>query len=138
MAKGDKLVPKQLLFIEEYLVDQNATKAAIRAGYSARTAGQTGFRMLRKPQIMAAVNKGLSAKQEKINLTSELVITGLVTEARGDGPDTSPSARVSAWSVLAKILGMLVDKVDVKVMSREAAADRLSRLVGIAPEELLR
>jgi phage terminase small subunit len=60
------LTPKQSRFIAEYLIDLNATQAAIRAGYSKRTAGQVGFENLRKPQIAAAVAK---AKQERSEAT---------------------------------------------------------------------
>lgn len=49
------LTAKQQRFVEEYLVDLNATQAAIRAGYSAKTASEVGFENLRKPQIAAAV-----------------------------------------------------------------------------------
>ena len=49
MAK--KLTPKQQRFIDEYLVDLNATQAAIRAGYSAKTAYSIGIENLKKPEI---------------------------------------------------------------------------------------
>ncbi len=51
------LTPKQLRFIDEYLIDLNATQAAIRAGYSPRTARQIGDENLSKPVIAAAVAK---------------------------------------------------------------------------------
>ncbi|MBP5144120.1 terminase small subunit, partial [Pseudomonas chlororaphis] len=44
------LTQKQRLFVDEYLIDLNATQAAIRAGYSKRTAGQIGDENLKKPQ----------------------------------------------------------------------------------------
>ena len=52
-----KLTPKQQRFIDEYLIDLNATQAAIRAGYSPRTARQIGQENLSKPVIAAAVAK---------------------------------------------------------------------------------
>ncbi len=45
MTKG-KLTPKQARFVEEYLIDLNATQAAIRAGYSAKTANEQGAQLL--------------------------------------------------------------------------------------------
>lgn len=51
------LTDKQRRFVEEYLVDLNATQAAIRAGYSKKTAGQIGDENLRKPEIAKAVQE---------------------------------------------------------------------------------
>lgn len=55
---------KQKLFIKEYCVDKNATKAAIRTGYSAKTAGSIGHELLKKPQIKIEIEKQI-AKQIK-------------------------------------------------------------------------
>ena len=48
---------KQSRFVDEYLVDLNATQAAIRAGYSQKTAGSQGFDLLKKPEIAAEIEK---------------------------------------------------------------------------------
>ena len=55
----DLLTAKQRLFVREYLLDLNATQAAIRAGYSRRTASEIGYENLRKPQIMSAIEEAL-------------------------------------------------------------------------------
>lgn len=57
-----KLTTKQQRFIEEYTVDWNATQAAIRAGYSKKTASETGYENLRKPQIAEAIAERVRAK----------------------------------------------------------------------------
>ncbi len=57
----NKLTPKQRMFVSEYLVDLNATQAAIRAGYSTRTANEQGARLLAK----SGVQQAIQAKQEK-------------------------------------------------------------------------
>lgn len=57
------LTPKQQRFVEEYLVDLNATQAAIRAGYSAKRADSIGHENLRKPEIAAA----LEAQRAKVS-----------------------------------------------------------------------
>jgi len=49
------LTPKQHRFVAEYLVDLNASQAALRAGYSARTAPQQGSRLLKNAQVQAAI-----------------------------------------------------------------------------------
>ncbi len=56
------LTPKQARFVEEYMIDLNATQAAIRAGYSKRTAGRMGTENLSKPVIAAAVQKALTER----------------------------------------------------------------------------
>lgn len=68
------LTAKVSAFVREYLVDKNATQAAIRAGYSARSAGQTGNEMLRKPHIKAAVNKALKEQAARTLMTADRVL----------------------------------------------------------------
>lgn len=54
---------KQKIFVAEYLVDGNATRAAKAAGYSAKTAGQMGFENLKKPEIAAEIEKGIRRRE---------------------------------------------------------------------------
>lgn len=70
---------KQQAFISEYLIDFNATEAAIRAGYSGRTAYSIGWENLRKPEIEEAIRQRL---QEKAMLADE-VLMRLAEQARG-------------------------------------------------------
>jgi len=67
------LTPKQQRFVAEYLKDLNATQAAIRAGFSERTAAQIGYEYLRKPQIAAAVAEATAAQLEKADLSAARV-----------------------------------------------------------------
>lgn len=68
------LNPKQERFVAEYLVDLNATQAAIRAGYSAKTAKEQGARLLTNVHIQAAVQKRRQQHQENTGLTVERVL----------------------------------------------------------------
>ena len=72
-----KLTPKQQRFVAEYLVDLNATQAAIRAGYSPKTAGQVGFENLKKPEIQAAIQKAQQKRSERTEITQDYVLFGL-------------------------------------------------------------
>ena len=54
-----KLTPKQKLFVAEYLVDLNATQAAIRAGYSEKRASEIGYQLLRKTTVQAAIQEAM-------------------------------------------------------------------------------
>ena len=68
------LTAKQERFVAEYLVDLNATQAAIRAGYSPRSAAIQGWENLRKPEIAAALAVGKRAQLQKVGLTAERVL----------------------------------------------------------------
>ena len=69
------LSPKQERFAAEYLVDLNATQAAIRAGYSPKTAGVQGFDLLKKPEIAAAIERQRHVHAKSTGLTVERVLT---------------------------------------------------------------
>jgi phage terminase small subunit len=69
-----KLTPKQARFVQEYLIDLNAAQAAIRAGYSAKTARVIGHENLRKPEIAAAVEKAMAERAERTEVTADLVV----------------------------------------------------------------
>src|SRR5690606_14509916 len=71
------LTAKQRRFVEEYLIDLNATQAAIRAGYSSRTAGQIGDENLKKPQIAAAVQAAQAERSARTQITQDRVLTEL-------------------------------------------------------------
>lgn len=68
------MTPKQQRFVEEYLVDLNATQAAIRAGYSERTAMQIGQENLRKPEISAAIDAARTKVAQKLEVSAERVV----------------------------------------------------------------
>ncbi len=104
------LTPKQARFVEEYLIDLNATQAAIRAGYSAKTARAMGCENLTKPDIQAAVTEAQRDRAARTGITQDEVIQGLKKEATLDGEDSSHSARVSAWAHLGKHLGMFTNR----------------------------
>lgn len=65
---------KQTRFCEEYLIDLNATQAAIRAGYSKKTAHSIGFENLTKPEIQDYVQKKRKELQNKVGVTQESII----------------------------------------------------------------
>lgn len=107
-----KLTPKQQRFVDEYLIDLNATQAAIRAGYSLKTAEQQGFQLLKKTSVSEAIEQSQQERQKRTLVTQDDVIRGLLTEAEWQGEGSSHSARVSAWAHLGKHLNMFTDKID--------------------------
>lgn len=96
MSKA-KLTPKQELFVLEYLVDFNATQAAIRAGYSKRSAGTEGGRLLQKDEISAAIAEKVKQRCNKLEITAERVLQELaligfsnMQDYMRAGPDGDP------------------------------------------------
>jgi phage terminase small subunit len=71
------MTPKQQLFVNEYLIDLNATQAAIRCGYSAKTAEAQGSRLLRNVKIAAAVEKAMAQRAERTEITADRVLQEL-------------------------------------------------------------
>lgn len=71
------LTTKQQVFVQEYLIDLNATQAAIRAGYSQKTAEKIGFENLHKPEIEAAIAEALAAREKRTGVTQDRVIREL-------------------------------------------------------------
>lgn len=78
------LTPKQQRFVEEYVVDLNATQAAARAGYSVKTAAAIGAENLRKPQIAAAIQSAKAARSERTRVTADRVVEELARVALSD------------------------------------------------------
>ena len=74
IAARKKLTPKQKRFVSEYLIDLNATQAAIRAGYSTKTAHSIGQENLTKPEIKQAIEKAMQKRQQRTEITQERVL----------------------------------------------------------------
>lgn len=72
-----KLTAKQQRFVEEYLVDLNATQAAIRAGYSAKTAYSIGSELLNKPEVRARIDERMAELSKRTGVNQERIIREL-------------------------------------------------------------
>lgn len=71
------LTKKQKLFVDEYLIDLNATQAAIRAGYSPDTAKAIGSENLTKPDISAQINKAMAERSKRTGVNADRVVMEL-------------------------------------------------------------
>jgi phage terminase small subunit len=78
------MTPRQRRFVEEYLVDLNATQAAKRAGYSAKSATTRGYRLLRNSEVAAAVAKAQDKRRARTQVSADRVVTELAKVAFGD------------------------------------------------------
>ncbi|WP_347271646.1 terminase small subunit [Rhizorhabdus histidinilytica] len=81
------MTPKQRAFVLEYLVDLNATQAAIRAGYSAKTADQQGSRLLANVKVAEAISAAQLARSEKTKIDADWVLARLAAETSADVAD---------------------------------------------------
>lgn len=82
-----ELTAKEFRFVEEFLVDLNATHAAIRAGYSEKTAKEIGYELLRKPDVQAAITAAMSARSQRTRVTQDRVLTAISDMAYFDIAD---------------------------------------------------
>lgn len=71
------MTPKQSRFVDEYLIDLNATQAAIRAGYSPRTAGAQGEALLKNPEVAQFVKFEMDERSKRTRVTADRVIEEL-------------------------------------------------------------
>lgn len=81
------LTAKQQRFVAEYLIDLNATQAAIRAGYSERTAAEQASRLLTNVKVSGAVHEAMKARSERTEIDADWVLKRLARDATADLAD---------------------------------------------------
>jgi len=123
-----KLTDKQEMFCKEYLVDLNATQAAIRAGYSETSAKEQGYENMTKPHIVDFIQELMDKRSQKVEITAENVLNDIL-ETRNACKDmmilegefgeyidnTALSGRNKNNEMLAKHLKLLTDKIELEV-----------------------
>lgn len=158
-----KLTPKQARFVDEYLIDGNATQAAIRAGYSAKTAQQIGAQNLLKLLIAAAIaakqavlEAGRTVRLAKMELTKDRVALEIARLAFFDPRkmfnaagqplpihelDDDTAAAVAGLEVLEQFEGRGDDRVytgelkKYKIADKNAALEKAAKIVGSYEED---
>ena len=108
------MTPKQQRFVQEYLIDLNATQAAIRAGYSKHTANEQGSQLLAKLNIREAVAAGQVKIAAAAAFTAEDILRDLEEARTGAVNAGQYSAAIRAVELRGKQIGMFVDRVMVK------------------------
>jgi len=158
-----KLLPKQAAFIDEYLIDSNATQAAIRAGYSKKTAKQMGTENLSKPVIYAAIaakqailDAHRMARLASMELTKDRVALEIARLAFFDARklfnangqpipiqnlDDDTAAAVAGLEVLDQFTGSGDSRVftgelkKYKIADKNAALEKAAKIVGSYEED---
>lgn len=130
-AKKDGLTPKQKKFCDEYLVDCNGAAAAIRAGYSKKTAAAIAAENLTKPKIRAYIDKRMAEKESELIATQDEVLRHLTSVMRGE-----------AQAVEIVVEGTGKGRSKAKTMLKEPselerlkAAEQLSKCYGLYNRE---
>lgn len=107
---SDKLNEKQKRFCEEYVKDNNGTRAAIRAGYSQKTARVIASQHLTKLNIQEYIKELKAELLEQCQVEAHVVLGMLLQEARDF--DNPGSTRVQAQIALGKHIGLFTDKIE--------------------------
>ena len=127
---------KQARFVHEFLVDRNGSAAAVRAGYSRRTAGQIAHELLKKPEIAAAVQEGEALIAAEAKLTRQDVLAGLREAIEMARLRADASAMIAGWREIAKMCGFYVPERHEVRLSADARAWQ-SELERLSDAELL-
>ena len=134
MATDERgLTPRQAAFVAEYLIDLNATRAAIRAGYSGESAYSQGQRLLKNAEVAAAVEAGKAERAAEVKVTAADVLRILLKEATADDGPQCKTGRVKAAELLGKHLAMFTEASKVEVTGDvtaylAASLDRMNKL----------
>lgn len=80
---------RQMRFVQEYLIDLNATQAAIRAGYSAKTAYSLGQRVLKNDEVQREIQKAQEKRSQRTRVTQDMVLQELAKIAFSNGTEFS-------------------------------------------------
>ena len=125
------MTPRQQKFCDEYLISGNATEAAIKAGYSRKTAKQTGSENLAKPDLRAYIDEQLAKTHSAKIADAEEVMKYLTSVMRGEHTeqvlklvgegvqtvtdiDVSAKERLKAAELIGKRYGLFTDKVGLE------------------------
>jgi len=139
---------KQKRFAEEYLIDLNATQAAIRAGYSPETAGSIGSENLKKPEIKKVIDIELAKRSKRTGINAERVLTELAKIAFVNAADVintkdatlkenaAPEDTAAIQSVKVKTFGEDGVEREIKMADKMKALELLGRHLGMYKDQV--
>ena len=133
-----KMTPKQNRFCEEYIIDLNATQAAIRAGYSQKAARAIAAENLSKPDIQKKVEELKAAATEKAEVSVQDVLCGIRSIAEDEGATNRD--KLKAWELLGRYNGMFTDRIESRVqqvVEEKGTPEEYAQRVAEATREIL-
>lgn len=107
---GNQFTAKEERFIDEYLVDGNGTRAAIAAGYSAKTANGSAKDVLKRPLVRAELNRRKRLLATKLELTAEKVLTDIARVAGKAEKARQYNASIRGHQLLGQHLKLFTEK----------------------------
>ncbi len=110
-----KLSKRRAVFVAEYLLDLNATRAAIRAGYSERTAQEQSSRLLSSVMVQQEIQKRMEKRAAKVELKAEEVIVTIretITRCKKSGKQFNPHAILKGCELLGRHLKLFTDRTE--------------------------
>lgn len=110
-------------FVDEYLVDLNATQAAIRAGYSPKTAYSMGQRLLKDVEVQAAIQEARARREKRTEITQDRVVQEIADNAFRQASDAQDSefkhsSKTKYLDMLCKHLGVYDKSMQVEITDR--------------------
>ncbi len=132
-----KLTPKQKAFIDEYLIDLNATQAAIRAGYSQNTASRIAIELLNKTHVSEKIQERMKDREKRTEITQDKVLAELAKIAFANGADFAKVIQKSRLIPQYDNRGNEIGKqeilyTDVEVeLTDQVPKDKLAAIAGI-------
>lgn len=130
------LTKKRALFAREFMLDRNASQAAVRAGYSATRANQSGYQLLTNIDIQEEISRLMSEKNKELDWSREAILAGLARESQLTAEEGgSSTSRIQAFAQLGKLTmgelnrnemagGLTVEWLDNAEQSDEAGDDQ--------------
>ena len=109
------LTPKKKQFVKEYLLDLNATQAAIRSGYSQRTAKAQGSRLLTDVDIQSQLAKAQQERTKRTEINADYVLTNLRDIVEMFKVE-NPGASLKGLELLGKNLKLFTDRIEIRVI----------------------
>ena len=143
-----KLTAKQERFVEEYLIDLNATQAAIRAGYSTDTANEQGCRMLANVSIRSQIDKAIAERSKRTGVNADRVIMELAKIAFVNATevidpktatikaDALPEDTAAIQSVKVKTFGEDGLEREIKMADKLKALELLGKHLGMFKDKV--
>ena len=140
------MTDKQKRFVEEYLIDLNATQAAIRSGYSVKNADTIGLQLLNKTQVAAEIGRRMAERSKRLGVNADRIVTELAKIAFAnagdiidpvDGcikEDAAPEDLAAIQSIKVKTMDgakMSSMELEVKLSEKTKALELLGKHIGM-------
>lgn len=126
---ASKKESKAEIFAREYAKDLNATKAAIRAGYSPKSAASQASRLLRNVKMQEKVNAELTVNAERCQLDADYVLNGIRDTVEECRQEHNAVGALKGYELLGKHLKLFTEKIDVTDLTKSVEGRSIDDLI---------